>query len=165
MKSRPYKTITGRAIDLSDLTAKERAFAQEAFAKFKSEPEWGSFVGWWGPRFVKAGLKKDSKIYRVCQDLEARLGISQGKVAPPDYRDSLADLIEAAYGSRYKFCKQTGFDPGQLSRVLNRQGDLSIQSLNEILKKVHGALMVVPEEDIRNQAGIEDMDRLLAAVD
>jgi len=27
----------------------------------------------------------------------------QGKVAPPDYRDYLADLIEEKYGSRYKF--------------------------------------------------------------
>ncbi len=164
MKSLTYKTVTGRTLDLSKLNPQERTLLRAAVTKYRTKPEWCEFTAWWMPRFAKTGLDRESKVYRICQDLEGRLGLAQGKVAPPSYRDSLADLIEAAYGSRYQFCKQTGFDPGQLSRVLNRQGDLSIQSLNEILKKVHGALLIVPEEDLRTRAGIEDMDRLLAAV-
>lgn len=36
---------------------------------------------------------EESVACRICQDVEARLGIAQGKVAAPDYRDYLADLI------------------------------------------------------------------------
>lgn len=164
MKSPTYKTVTGRVLDLSKLNSQERTLLRAAITKYRTNPEWCEFSSWWMPRFAKTGLDRESKVYRICQDLEGRLGLAQGTVAPPSYRDSLADLIEAAYGSRYKFCQKTGFDPGQLSKVLNRQGDYSIQSLNEILKKVHGALLVVPEEDLRSHAGIEDLDRLLAAV-
>jgi hypothetical protein len=46
-------------------------------------------------------------------------------VAPPDYRDYLADLIEERYGSRYRFCKETVLDPGHLSRVLSSRSKLS----------------------------------------
>lgn len=58
----------------------------------------------------------------------------QGKVAPPDYRDYLADLIEERYGSRYRFCKEGGVDPGHLSRVFASRSELSVQNLQRILE-------------------------------
>jgi transcriptional regulator with XRE-family HTH domain len=103
-------------------------------------------------------------VYRLCQDLEARLGISQGKVAPPDYRDYLADLIDERYGSRYKFCRETGVDPGQLSRVLAGLSELSLPSLKRILEVLHAALVIEPDDSVAERLAPEQASRALAEV-
>jgi len=94
----------------------------------KSDPrfplEWTRFADWWNAEFTKTGLNVKSPVYRICQDLEARLGIHLGSVSPPDYRDSLADLIDGRFGSRLEFCRATGVDPGQPSRVFAGRADL-----------------------------------------
>ena len=54
--------------------------------------EWSKCAALWAREFDKRGLQREGLAYRICQDLEARLGIAQSKVAPPDYRDYLADL-------------------------------------------------------------------------
>jgi hypothetical protein len=102
--------------------------------------------------------------YRICQDLEARLGIAQGKVAPPDYRDYLADLIDEKYGSRYRFCKETGIDPGQLSRVFASRSDLSLEALKKLLQVLGAALVVQPEDDLKANTSPEEASRVLAGV-
>ena len=89
--------------------------------------------------------------------------IAQGKVAPPDYRDYLADLIEERYGSRYRFCKETGVDPGHLSRVLASRSELSVQNLQRILEALHAALVIQPEEDLAERVSPERGARALAA--
>ena len=106
-----YPTITGRLLDLDDLAAGESAFLTAVRRRYAEEPEWTEFAAWWNSEFQRTGLSMDSPAYRICQDLEARLGIAQGKVAPPDYRDYLADLIEERYGSRYRFCRRPASTP------------------------------------------------------
>ncbi len=54
----------------------------------------------------------------------------------------MLDLIEEKYGSRYEFCKQTGVDPGQLSRVFASKADLSLPHLSELLAKLDATLVV-----------------------
>ncbi len=98
--------------------------------------------------------------YRICQDLEARLGIAQGKVAARDY---LADLIEDRSGSRYRFCKETGVDPGHLSRVFASRSELSLQSLQRILEALHAALIIQPEENLAERVSPERAAEALAA--
>lgn len=98
-----YPTITGGLLNLGSLAAGESAFLAAVGQRYADKPEWTEFSAWWMSEFQRAGLSMDSPAYRICQDLEARLGIAQGKVAPPDYRDYLADLIEERYGSRYRF--------------------------------------------------------------
>jgi hypothetical protein len=102
-------------------------------------------------------------VYRICKDLEARLGIAEGKVAPPDYRDYLADLIEERYGSRYRFCQESGVDPGHLSRVFASRSELSLQSLHHILEALHAALVIQPEEDLAAKLSPARAARALAA--
>jgi len=148
MKKPNYQTITGRVLDLERLGEKERAFLLSVQRRYEKVPDWSAFAAWWAEAFRGAVLPAESVVYRVCQDLEARLGIAQGKIAPPDYRDSLADLIEERYGSRYRFCKETGIDPGHLSRVLASRSELSLQSLQHILEALHAALVIQPEEDV-----------------
>src|SRR5262249_58250860 len=102
--------------------------------KFNSGLEWTRFAAWWNAEFTKSRLNTVAAVYRMCQDLEARLGIHQGSVSWPDYRDFLADLIEGRFGSRQAFCQATGVDPGQLSRVIAGRADLSIRALQKVLE-------------------------------
>jgi transcriptional regulator with XRE-family HTH domain len=163
MKKRTYRTITGRPLDLSGLSRAERDFLGTVQSKYEAGPEWSTFASWWSTELRKAGLSQDSVAYRLCQDLEARLGIAQGRVAPPDYRDYLADLIEERYGSRYRFCKESGGDPGHLSRVLSSRSELSLQNLQRILDALHASLVIQPEEDLARRVSPERGARDLAA--
>ena len=159
-----YETITGRKLDLSHLNNDERKFlivVQETYAK---EKDWTEFASWWMKGFQRTTLSSDSVVYRLCQDLEARLGIAQGKVAMPDYRDYLADLIEERYGSRYRFCKKTGVvDPGQLSRVLAGRAEFSLEQLQRILAALRATLVVRPQESLYANISPEDACRALTA--
>lgn len=163
MKRLSYQTITGRILELGDLDESERTFLLSVQRRYEKVPEWSEFAAWWTEAFRGAELPADSVLYRVCQDLEARLGIAQGKVASPDYRDYLADLIEERYGSRYRFCKETGVDPGHLSRVLSSRSELSLQSLQHILEALHAALVIQPEEDVAKRVSPARAAKALAA--
>ena len=161
IKNIPYETIMGRWLDCSRLEAREKSFLGLVDRKYKARPGWNAFASWWNVQFQKTDLKTDSVAYRICQDLEARIGIEQGKVSPPDYRDFLADLIEERYGSRYRFCRQTDIDPGQLSRVFAGRADLSLKALQKILMALNAALVIQPEAQLRKRAGVAGAVRAL----
>ena len=163
MKAFEYTTITGRRFDLSGLDDAELRFLNAVHHEYQGRPEWTAFGSWWVARLETADLPTGCLSYRICQDLEARLGIAQGKVALPDYRDYLADLIEERYGSRYRFCKESGIDAGHLSRVLARRADLSLQSLEKIMGALDAALVIRPEEVLREHLSPEDASRALEA--
>jgi transcriptional regulator with XRE-family HTH domain len=148
MTKSSFRTITGRALDLAAVGDDERRFLRTVQRRYEERPEWSEFAAWWVEELQRVGLREGSVAYRICQDLEARLGIAQGKVAPPDYRDFLADLIEERYGSRYRFCKETGIDAGHLSRVLASRSEFSLQTLQRILEALHAALVIQPEAEL-----------------
>jgi len=147
-----YRLITGRQVDLSRLTIDEKRFLSEIRTRYQEDPAWNKFASLWTTKFFESRLDESSPVYRVCQDLEARLGIAQGKVALPGYRDYLADLVEEKYGTRYKFCKETGVDQGQLSRVLAGRAELSLQFLEKILHKLNATLVIKPCDEVRAEA-------------
>jgi len=163
MKNHAYETVTGRCLDFEGLSSAETGFLSTVLHEYETEPEWSRFAAWWSERFAEADLPSRSVVYRICQDLEARLGIAQGKVARPDYRDCLADLIEERFGSRYRFCQETGLDPGHLSRVLSSRSELSLQNLQRILTPLHAALVIRPEEEVAEQLAPGGALRVLAA--
>lgn len=144
-----FHTITGRPIHLTSLTQADKDFLARILGWYRNNPDWTEFSARWTKAFQESGLSPDSPAYRICQDLEARLGIAQGRVASPDYRDYLADLIESRYGSRYKFCKETGVDPGHLSRVLSGRSDLSLESLSRLLNALQAVLVVESRVELR----------------
>lgn len=158
-----YRTITGRKLDLGGLERNEREFLGTVEQKYEGKPEWSEFASWWLEKFQRSGLPPESVAYRICQDLEARLGITQGRVASPDYRDYLADLIEERYVSRYRFCKETGVDPGHLSRVLASRSDLSLESLQRILDGMQATLVIHRNDDLAHRASPERAAQALAA--
>lgn len=142
-----YRTITGRTLDLSALTEAERKLLREALERVRKPGGWNRFAAWWLKAFNESELSDHSPVFRVCRDLEARLGIAEGKVARPDYRDYLADLIEERFGSRYRFCEVTGIDPGQLSRVFAGKADLSAELLRHALRALDAHLEVRPNRE------------------
>ncbi len=150
-----YQTITGGRIPMSNLTDAEHGFLTKIAKKYSSRQDWTRFAAWWNAEFNAAGLATSSVVYRICQDLEARLGIDQGKVSPPDYRDYLVELIDTQFGSRQEFCRATEVDPGQLSRVLASRGDLSMKVLQKVLEVLHAHLVIHTEEESRAQTSID----------
>ena len=162
MKKRTYSTITGRNLSLSRLTKDENRFLATVRKRYSKSVGWSEFGAWWSAGASTAGLAPGSVCYRVCQDLEARLGIAEGKVASPDYRDYLADLIEERYGSRYRFCKETGIDPGHLSRIFASRSELSLQNLQKILKALGATMVVQSSDDVAERVSPGEAVRALA---
>lgn len=159
-----YQTITGGQIPLSGLSGEEYGFLDIVAKKYSPKQDWTRFAAWWNAKFNASGLPTASVVYRICQDLEARLGINQGKVSPPDYRDCLAELIDAQFGSRQDFCRATGVDPGQLSRVLASRDNLSMKVLLQVLEVLHARLVIQSEQDSRALTSIDRAIEAVAAV-
>jgi transcriptional regulator with XRE-family HTH domain len=161
-KSTPsYQTITGRRIPLGKLSRSEKQFLATVRQKYHARLEWTRFSAWWNAEFTKSGLSTKSAVYRICQDLEARLGIHQGSVSAPDYRDFLADLIDEQFGSRLEFCQATGVDPGQLSRVFAGRADLSLRALQKVLGVLQAQLIIQTKEQARELTSIRRAEEAL----
>lgn len=149
-----YRTLTGRRIDLASLTQPEREALAAVRALYRRRPTWDEFAQEWisiARSRAWSGEKKipvKSTLYRVCQDLELRLGIAEGQIAAPDYRDRLADLIAERFESRYAFCKTTGIDQGNLSHVLAGRKHFSPETLFRILEALGVQIELVGREDV-----------------
>ena len=75
----------------------------------------------------------ETPLFKICEDMDARLAINQGYTRPGDYRDALQSIIEQKFPSRYAFCQTVGLDEGYLSRVLNKRQHISMKKLAYIL--------------------------------
>ena len=134
-----YHSLTGRIYDLSLMNENERAFLEQVFKVHSGEISWIEFSRFW----INLGRKRLWKrrsvpvrnpVYRICQDLAARLGIREGLISEPGYREILADLIDSKFRSRYEFCRKTGIDQAHLSRVLAGRSDFSPDTLFKMLE-------------------------------
>ncbi len=83
-------------------------------------------------------------------------------MSPPDYRDFLADLIDGQFGSRQEFCRATGVDPGQLSRVFAGRADLSMQALQKVLEVLQAQLVIQTQQQAREQTSVARAEEALA---
>ena len=153
-----YTTLTGRRFDLAALNSAERRFLRDILALFLQKPSWEEFAVAWS-EMAQARLWPNGQVpvgnpvYRMCQDLAARRGIAEGKVARPDYRDQLADRIEERFGSRYRFCKETGIDPAHLSRVLAGRKHFAAETLLRVLEILELQLSVAEGDGSSDGAG------------
>jgi hypothetical protein len=159
---RVYLTITGRRVTVAKLSRTEKEFLSRVQQKYHARLDWTRFAAWWNVEFTRTGLDTNSPVYRICQDLEARLGIQEGAVSPPDYRDFLADLIDSKFGSRQQFCQATGVDPGQLSRVFAGRADLSLRALQKVLEVLQAQLVIQTQEQAREQTSVTRAEEALA---
>jgi hypothetical protein len=88
-----YATMDGRVLDLSELTDEHRAFFDRCYAAYRQGVDWGQFgnmvfsdenplvraAGGWVTRVVY-----DHPLFHAVLDLEDRLGLAQGKLAPEE---------------------------------------------------------------------------------
>jgi len=149
-----YKTLSGRRFDLTLLLPNEREFLKTIFKLYETRPDWDEFSKKWLSLYkeVKNNHTSPAKpaVYRICQDLAARLGIFQGLVSLPDYRDQIADLIEEKFQSRYKFCERSGIDEGHLSRVLAGKKHFAPETLFKIFDVLEVHIELTPQDEIIN---------------
>jgi len=87
-----YRALSGRQFDLATLSAEERAVLDEFRSLYAQRPSWDAFARRWVAiarerLWNREQIPVGSPLYRIGQDLELRLGIAEGRVAPPDYRD------------------------------------------------------------------------------
>lgn len=91
-----YVTLGGDVLNLNNLTTQER----KAYLKVRQflardpEPGWvGEFPNFWTDQLVQlyGGERQTlgTVLYKICQDLEGRLGIKQGYILPPEEYDWL----------------------------------------------------------------------------
>jgi len=153
-----YRTLNGEVFDLNKLPAKQKSIYAELKSFYDINTEWPKFTNLWVAKVSEVfGAKEQSSeivekpIYKICQDLDSRLGIRQGHTRESDYRDLLADIINIHFGSRYEFCKQTGIDQGYLSSILNRRKNLSLKMLQRILGKINYRIRFVEQGEPRNR--------------
>lgn len=138
-----YITLDQEIFDITGLPEAQRALFEEVCNNFRQRPQWPEFQNLWlskvnnllGKTLSRKEIIK-TPIYKICQDMDSRLGIEQGFMRQADYRDILAKIIYENYSSRYQFCKAVGIDEAFLSNVLNKKKSFSIENLEKILSKI-----------------------------
>jgi hypothetical protein len=146
-----YTLLNGTTYDTAELSLPERALLEEVQAFYRTGPEWSQFFNFWFKRvqmiFASWPRQKVSAlpIFQICQDLEARLGMAQGKVKPPDYREQLSQLIAAQYPDREALCRTAGLEYEVVERVLAGEEDVSMAQLQALLAALDCTLQVVPQ--------------------
>jgi hypothetical protein len=149
-----YTTLENERFDQDLLPPAHKSFLVKVFGKYSQNPSWDEFGHFWLGRGKKlwkgiTGTKLIAlPLYKICQDLEARLGIQQGYTRERDYRDDLDEIIRAEFPSRYQFCAMTATDQGFLSNVLKKRKNFSIAQLEEKLRKI-GYRLSIQKEEVR----------------
>ena len=134
-----YETLENEKFDIKILSEQEFKFLKKVMKYYSEKPDWNVFSNYWLKEGQKVwgGMPKrevvDLPVFRICQDLEMRLGIEQGKTRMPDYRDDITALIDKKFDSHYQFCKKAGIAQDTLSRILNKRREPSLHLLKIIL--------------------------------
>ncbi len=150
-RTQEHLDLKGRSHSLADLDAGERALVQE-LTDYAGCHGWNDYSNFWmakvGEFYGKRGLGRRevlrTVVYRLAQDLDSRLAISEGLARPPDYRDDLADLIRTRFRTRREFCEATGVSEDMLSHVLAKRKHLAIDTLTEALGRIGYTLHIAP---------------------
>lgn len=150
-----YTTLENEEYDRDQLPPAHRQFLAKVLSYYAKEPSWDEFANFWLSKGkdlwkeIKGKELVELPAYKICQDLEARLGIKQGYTRERDLRDELEELVHNNFGSNYKFCQVTGIDQGFLSNVLKKRKNFSITKLESALHKVGYKLSIQKEVAIK----------------
>ena len=84
-----YQTLSNKELNLDNLTKKELGLYNQVKEFYESKPSWNAFGNYWIKELNNTFKQKSRKdrekitnqdIWRICIDLESRLGIEQGYV-------------------------------------------------------------------------------------
>lgn len=151
-----YVTLVFDEYDLRKLSADQMAIVKKLFKKHKNKPSHAEFTNYYmrlcKPVFDALPRKRipDSPLYNIAQDLGMRLGIEQGEIRAPDYRDMLEYIIRREYNSIADFCRETGEDPTYLSHLFSKNKNASVDRLRRILDKLGYQLRFSKKHELSN---------------
>jgi hypothetical protein len=152
-----YKPLNGEEFDLDALPSNHQEIWRDVEKEFNKSPGWNDFSNFWRGRMtslVRNGNRSQvaaAPIFKICQDLESRLGIEQGYIKKGDYRDSLEMLIDREFPSRYAFCKKAEIDEAFLSHVLKKKRNLSIAKLQEVMENAGYSVRIIFEKKLGDE--------------
>jgi hypothetical protein len=153
-QSNLYIDLRGRQYNLDDLDTDERALLESLRDLVAGGADWYEYsnerVRRVGAFYEQRDLSRrkvvETALWRIAGDIGGRLGIEQGHLRAPDYRDELEALVRERFPTRREFCRVSGISEDMLSHVLARRKHLSVESLTEALARVGCALRIVPLE-------------------
>ncbi len=146
-----YTTLENEKYDCDQLPSPHREFLGKVLRYYGRKPLWDKFANFWLSKGsalwegINGKKLVELPVYKICQDLEARLGIEQGYTRERDIRDELEELVEGQFASKYQFCQVTGIDQGFLSNVFKKRKNFSISKLENALQKVGYKLTIQKE--------------------
>ena len=145
MKNGDYVNLYGELIPLDDLDADERGLVNRLRRRARTHQDWCNFNNFamnairdfYDARGLSRTSVGQTPVFRIALDLGNRLGIAEGKVAPPSftYRAQLERLV-LQFPTRAAFCKAAGISRDMLCHVLAGRKDLSLESLSKALGRV-----------------------------
>jgi DNA-binding phage protein len=150
-----YIDLNGREIPLDGLDREEKTLVEELETQAQIL-SWNGFENYWSRRVaqfydsrgVSRKQSSQSAVFKIAQDLTNRIGIQEGHVRPPDYRDELEAIIQSRFRTRREFCQKTGLSEDMLSHVLARRKHLSIESLVQVLDAIGYRIQLVPKVEV-----------------
>jgi hypothetical protein len=150
--TKSYIDLKGKQFDVARLDSEERTLVEELRQRAGEDADWFSFGNYWLKRVTSfydaRGCSRQQTLasipYRVGQDLASRIGIAQGKMRAPDYREEIDAIIRSRYKSRRAFCEATGLSEDMLSHVLAGRKDLSIEALSKAMGRIGYVLRLLP---------------------
>lgn len=152
--TKSYELISGRRVSTKSLRPVERRILERLLREAEAGPPEDVFGHSWTtkvmPRIAKlpAEERTSHPLYLIGQDLDFRLAIAQGRMAPPDYRDVLFDRIEEKFGSRYQFAKATGISQASLSQFLNGTREFSLGRLEKVAEALDLGITLLPLDEL-----------------
>jgi hypothetical protein len=148
-----YQTLNHEIYDLDALPPNQQSIYEAVWDFYQQEPDWDTFTAFWlaqvdqlQPQLTRKDIT-ETPIFKICEDMDARLAINQGYTRPSDYRDELLMIIEQKFPSRYAFCQTIGLDEGYLSRVLNKRQHISMKKLAQILDAIGYEVIIREKTD------------------
>lgn len=147
-----YKTITGRVYTLEEFSEDEKRVLGEVRELYKRTDSLEGFSVLWAKRLRElwgGQMLVGHGLYRICQDLEMRLGIDEGSVGEPDYRDVLHDMIAEKYGSFRDFCERHKIDSKNLGKIFAGKKEDVAETYNRVL-----GILGVSEEELEKRISI-----------
>jgi hypothetical protein len=158
VENKIYRDLRDRPYSLADLTSAELRLIEECKTFAAKKPDWGEYTNFWIPKAEQLlgarGFDRrqmiGSTLWRVAQDIGARLHIESGLARAPEYRDELEEIIRERFSTRRAFCEATGLSEDMLSHVLARRKHLAIDTLTEALGRIGYTLRIVPAPTLSN---------------
>jgi hypothetical protein len=123
---------------------RRRAQAKPGWCEFRNYAI-NAVAAFYDARGTSRKKTSQTPAFRIALDLGSRLGIAEGKVAPPSfaYRDQLHRLV-LQFPTRRAFCEAAGISQAMLSHVLAGRKDLSVASLSKALERIGYRLQFTP---------------------